>query len=659
MDTWADSSIENPSETIETTVVTGTRTERLQADAPVKVEVLTAETLRSQHAFSLEDGLKTLPGIQLKPIERKFGTEAWIQGISADRILVLIDGEPTSPTTGSSIDLSQISATNVKQIEVVKGASSALYGSQALGGVINVITAQPDAGWHGSIRGDIGSYGERNTGLKDDQDQTDLAHTTQIGRQRLAANLSYANALFYVKGDINLREDEGFQTDPSSVTIEGPYGHRNTGSLMLGLTPNDNSEWRLRYERYDQQLNTQSYLSAPFNLINVRKDNADRERIAFKGDMDFSAGTLTGQIIHEQYETDSIPSVGISRLTEMPMTQANLQWTQDFFDSVTFIGGIQAYEESLQSFKNGGNELVDLGDTAETKQTRRNTEIFAQNEHRFDNWQLVYGIRVQEDSDFGSNSSPKISTRFDFNPQWFIRYGLGTGYRVSNLKERYYILDHSNITPTRGYIVYGNPELEPEESVSNQLNIGYRPNDSIEVDVSFFRNDIENLIEALSFGSEVQNGKKIDLVRYQNINEAVTQGVELSLQIFLQQWRVQAGYTYLDAKDKQTEQRLERRPEHQIKGSFAYTFSSDTEVSLLVNWQSDAIREISGATITSDGWAQADLRVNQPLIIDSLYQLNAYVGIDNINDEIKDFSAPFDNRPEIGRLVYLGFDFDF
>ncbi|NRA42663.1 MAG: TonB-dependent receptor plug domain-containing protein, partial [Pseudomonadales bacterium] len=101
-------------EALETLVVTGTRTERNLSDAPVKVEVIKAETLRAQHAFSLEDGLKTLPGIQLKPIERKFGTEAWIQGISADRILVLIDGEPTSPTTGSSIDLSQISATNIQ-----------------------------------------------------------------------------------------------------------------------------------------------------------------------------------------------------------------------------------------------------------------------------------------------------------------------------------------------------------------------------------------------------------------------------------------------------------------------------------------------------------------------------------------------------------------
>ena len=118
----------------DTVVVTGTRTERLLRESPVYTEVITSEQIEKRHARDLKEALQYLPGIQLREIHGKSGYEVWIQGLNADRVLVLIDGLPVSPTTGSSVDVTQLSLLDVARVEVVKGATSAQYGSAAMGG---------------------------------------------------------------------------------------------------------------------------------------------------------------------------------------------------------------------------------------------------------------------------------------------------------------------------------------------------------------------------------------------------------------------------------------------------------------------------------------------------------------------------------------------
>ena len=142
-------------------VISATRTEKTLEDVPVRMEVVTAEHIEKVHARDLKQALKDVPGLMLKEIHGKSGYGVWMQGFDPDRVLVLIDGHPVSASTGSKVDLTQIATADIERIEVVKGATSALYGSSAMGGVINVITRQPSEPKTWSFSADGGSHGDK------------------------------------------------------------------------------------------------------------------------------------------------------------------------------------------------------------------------------------------------------------------------------------------------------------------------------------------------------------------------------------------------------------------------------------------------------------------------------------------------------------------
>lgn len=124
-------------------VVTGTRTAKLLSNSPVLVEVVDGELIAKISHGTLAQALNYIPGVVVKR-SVKDGYNIQMQGFDGDHILVLIDGQPIISPTGSSADLDQISADNIAQIEVIRGAASVMYGSSAMGGVINIITRQSD-----------------------------------------------------------------------------------------------------------------------------------------------------------------------------------------------------------------------------------------------------------------------------------------------------------------------------------------------------------------------------------------------------------------------------------------------------------------------------------------------------------------------------------
>jgi len=131
---------QQPTKALKPVVVTATRTERVLDETPVRTEVVTREEIERTHARTLKQALENVPGLQMREVVGKSGYELSLQGLSSDQVLVLIDGLPITASTGSTVDLSQYLISGVERIEVVKGASSAQYGSSAMGGVINIIT---------------------------------------------------------------------------------------------------------------------------------------------------------------------------------------------------------------------------------------------------------------------------------------------------------------------------------------------------------------------------------------------------------------------------------------------------------------------------------------------------------------------------------------
>ncbi|CAA0081896.1 Colicin I receptor [BD1-7 clade bacterium] len=636
---------------LEEIVVTGTRTEQAAIDSPVKVEVINARTIERQHARDIAEALKTAPGVQLHDVSGKQGQEVVLQGIGADRVLVLIDSEPVAASTGSAVDVTQVSAAGVERIEIVKGATSVLYGSNAIGGVLNIITAQPKLGWHGKFAFDLGSYGDQNPS----------GNTWQMARQRTDAQLSYGGELFNFSAGVNARFSDGFQVDPDQVRNQGESGHRINSHLDFGFMLDDESEYEFGYERYDQELRA-DFLDykpgLPAPLLKLKEDDVVRERYTGRGIWRWDDGEAIFRAYHESFVNTSVPDGVSNRTADLDSNKASLQINQQAWENQVWTLGVDYFAETLMQDKDGISELD------RPQESREAFEAYAQDEIEIGNLTLLPGVRWQYDSDFGAHAVPAVNGRYDFidDGDWqiFMRGGIGQGYRVANLKERYFVFDHSQI----GYKILGNPDLKPESSVSYQLGFVVANLNHFQLDINLFRNDLTDLIETEVAGYVEDAANPHVLYSYVNVAKARTQGVEVSAQYWpVDSLSLRLGYQYLDAKNQSSGYALNNRPRNQITASVDYQTPFGMDLILINRWFDEQpnyeLNSDTGALVRkfiTPSYTALDLKVNQ----DVGAGVSLYGGVDNILDAQRNFDfEQLDQRPITGRLFYVGFQYDF
>lgn len=622
------------SSSLEEVVVTAARDNLLASNHAVQKVSVTKVQLEREHALDLKEGLKTVPGVLIKDIRGKEGSQAWIQGIAGNRVLIAINGEPVSPSTGSTVDLTQIAVGNIKKIEVIKGASSVLYGSQAMGGVINVITAKPQAGFHGGLRADVGSYGKQNIDGK----------SYGLSRKRTNANISYANDWFYIEGTMNARFSDGFKQNYQLWPQQGADGYRINSTVLLGLTPTDNSEYSIRHEDYQQQDHTRLAQSKAGKKRYINKqDDAKRQSTHLRGRWFYQQGDVSLSALSESYENTSKPNNdAFVRVFTAPLEKLSLQWNHQINDNHVLSLGSSYFTESLKETKNSQGVITDeLGG----KKSRDNVDFYIQHDWQLGKFQITPGLRWQKDSDFGDQSVFALNTQYAISDSLSLRASFGQGYRVPNLKERWFVFDHSHL----GYQVLGNADLTPEKSDSYQLSMAWQATQTLRLNVGLFYHALDNLIVEDAYLETLSNG--VVVYQYQNIQQAAISGAELGLD-----WQSVSGfgingsYTYLDGEDKKTSQRLKDKPRHQVKSKFSYDHGVGLNLSLIYSWQSQHQAALSDQQ--SPAWAQWDFKVSQALG----KNFSLYGGVDNITNTQRDFTKPEDQKPVAGRLVYLGFE---
>ena len=254
-------------------------------------------------------------------------------------------------------------------------------------------------------------------------------------------------------------------------------------------------------------------------------------------------------------------------------------------------------------------------------------------------------------SDFGTHVAPKINVLYtpgfapSLNPR--LRLGLGSGYRVPNLKERYYLFDHS----VNGYVVLGNTDLKPEASDSLQLGFEMSASQATRGEISVFYNRFRDLITT-GLDEEASAGQQIQVYRYSNVDKARTRGVELTMaHRFSEQLKLDAAYTWLQATNTDTGLTLTQRPEHQLDLALDWSLPGlRSTASIKASWQSQEFVDADNQ-IRSPGYTTVDLRFNQPIG----QRFKWFVGIDNLLDEHQDpDNSGQDFRPSEGRFVYTG-----
>ncbi len=636
---------------MEDIVVTGTRTERKLLDVPVRTEVVSKEEIRKVHARDIAEALRNQPGILLKDIHGKSGTEIWLQGMDSNRVLVLINGRPISASTGSTVDLTQLAAGDIDRVEIVKGAVSALYGSSAMGGVVNIITRRSKDPFSYTFVADAGSFGDKNIGNQSDLSARHLLLDLTANKDKWSGRLG---------GD--LRQTDGFDLDKSTFRFEGDKGDKFNLNAKLNYHPSSATKISFASSLYTEDLSKNFSSFAPGVGVIKKRKNEETTRItstlAFTHSLK-ADGKLSGYLMHESFDNKTQQDVLVTdpidqrRKADLGFYKTDLQWDQPIGEKQLWTVGATGFKADLTQHQKRleGADIVAI-DEISPGADRSSVEFYAQNNiFLTEQWELLPGFRFQEDSDFGDHIAPKLNLMM--SPDWWpsletrVRIGIGEGYRVPNLKERYFIFDHSAL----GYMVLGNPNLTPETSRNLQFGIEISQGNHFQAEISLFHNEIENLIDT-DRDTVLSAETRLNIFRYANIDKARTKGGDIGARYhFSPEISANLGYSYLDAINRETGKRLTRRPEHQVTlGADWYLSRWKTDLSLRSTYQTEEFVD-GDNTLISPRWNTLDLKFNHRL----REGITLFAGIDNITDEHRNpLLGGQDFRPEKGRFIYLG-----
>ncbi len=538
--------VQHKAKELDEVVVTATRTEKDISEVPIPIKVITGEQIRQMGSLRLNEVLMEQTGLAIVTDQSSGGAGIQLQGFNPDYTLILLDGEPLIGRTSGTFDLTRVAIGNIKRIEIVKGPSSSLYGSEALAGVINIITEKPKENFlsNAKIR-----YGTNNT--------TDLNADAYMRFKKLG---------IYAFG--NRYSTSGYDLQPQSEdkTVAPFQNYTFQSKLSYAF----NSRWDLSLSG--------RYFSESFNTIITFTDESNvLYRVNDKGGQyDWNINPVLTYRMNERNKL----------ITRFYSTSYH---THDF---MTHVSDGSFYDQSYfnQSFsrpeiqfnhvwKKNQQTTVGGGTTIESVDATRYTEkkyfynVYAYLQHDFvllKRLNIIAGARMDRHSVYGSQLSPKLSSKLKITEWLSLRASVGKGFKAPDFRQLY--LNFTN--PVVGYSVFGSQEiafqfykLEQQNAINQILidpaslqpikaesstayNIGWilQPTKKITWQVNFFRNDITNMIETSPIAIKT-NGQSI--YTYFNLSSVYTQGLETDLSYKItNSLTFSAGYQYLEAKNK-------------------------------------------------------------------------------------------------------------
>ena len=586
-------------------VVTGTRTRRLIKDSPVSTEVIHADEIRNMGAQNIGEVLEERAGIIVTQDGVRGGMlSAQLQGLNDNHTLVLIDGAPVIGRIAGKLDLSRVSVQNVDRIEIVKGAASALYGSEAVGGVVNIITKKPEDQIEYSVDASMGTLNAKNlkVDLSTAQNGTSLVtsaeHHSADGydldpRTQNTTADDFNNYSFFGKIKHDLRENLFIQAS-------GEYFDQNQNGFDGGERSTDIKNWYLN-------------LGTELGLANFSK--------------------LTARFYHTSYEK-YIDRAGTIIDNVEKLTRGEFIYNRVLSNHILTIGGEATGNRLNTNRIEDGNKSVG------------NYSAYAQDEIFYKTLEFNLGARADYHSEFGFNFSPKFGVLYKPNDYLRFRGSFSKGFRAPDFIELYLVLDHSGLT-SQPYIAIGNPALKPETSTSVNLGTEYHFNTGTVFRLNLFNNYLRDMISS-RLDSVTSDG--VQMYTYENLDEAYTRGMELDMTLRLfTYYRITTGYSYLQTKDMATGKSFFNRPRHSARIKFDWDFT-DFGFSGNLRWRYVGERlvvNVHGEELDAPWYALWSTRVKQRI----LGPLSVYFGVDNIFD--------YQNREYValpGRLIYAGFE---
>jgi outer membrane receptor for ferrienterochelin and colicins len=520
-------------------VITGTRTQKKLQQVPIPITVITSDEIKKKGLVRLNEVLAEQTGMTI--LDDPHGQGIQIQGFDPAYTLILIDGLPLIGRSTGIFELSRITTNNIDRIEIVKGPTSSLYGSEAMAGVVNIITAEPAKGLSGGLSS---RYGTNKTA-------------------DFTLNSTYKNDKFYISGFANRYSSGGYSLLPSSgiPTVSPFYGYTFSGKSAYKIDGNTSIKLSARYYTNDQD----------------SRSLTDARYAAGKGtEKDFNIAPV---ITHRF--SDKVVSV-LQLYRSVYKTSSNIRYEDNgaIYDQTYFNQTFNRTEvQNDYALKDNLKLTAGVGGQYETVEATRYTKLqsFTSGYGYFQaDWlpvkklDIIAGGRYDAHSVYKSQFSPKLAVSYALSSKFTVLGSVGKGYKAPDFRQLYLNFTNAEV----GYSVFGyeeanagiqrlqqtgqiesvliNPStlkrLNAESSTAFNLGFRYRPVSKMYWTANLFRNNISNLIETAAIAIK-NNGQSV--YSYFNLNRVYTQGIEtdLSYQLF-KPLQIAGGIQYLEAYDQ-------------------------------------------------------------------------------------------------------------
>lgn len=499
---------------LEDMVVTATRTESKMVDVPVNTTVISAEKIADRHYLDVADVLKDVPGATVMDT----GVGAYEKKVvlnGDERVLVLVDGKRVNIDMGTmsraSYDLNQMPDVSlIERIEVVKGHGGALYGSDAVGGVVNIITKKVDH-----------SYGKVSMGFGSHQARDAKAmYTIKEGKTGVMVAASKYKQGYHeykdAKTEANKRWPAASTYENEKVSVKLSQELSETSNLELGY---DFSKFE-GVRSYSTKAKSASFSNkktndfyAKYNWTVNDKDQGFIQLYRNKYDY-YNAGDM--------YETDT----GFEAQQNITLSDNNR----------LVVGASYRKAKALNATSYTAEKSIN------------NKAVFVSDQWEFaPSWTLDAGVRYDKHSTAGSKTtwSAGLNKKFDENSHAYFNWG--QVFKAPTLDDLYYYSYYYDERNKYTYESYGNPNLKPEKGDTWTIGYGTKIADKTSVNISYFQSKLE---DAIDWDTTKSDNASVSIVR--NVDKQKKNGMELSVAHELNDnWDLEASYTYIRVKNNE------------------------------------------------------------------------------------------------------------
>lgn len=530
-------------------VITATKTERSASDLPIPIAVISAKEIKAKGIVRLDQLLAEQPGLALVSDVTGQGKGIQIQGFDPAYTMIMIDGDPLIGRIAGTLDLSRIALGNIERVEITKGPSSSLYGSDALGGVINLITKAPSNGLTSTAFVKYGSFNASDMSIDAAYKKDKLEVYQFIDR--------FAGNGYKIKGGTN----DGFTIPPfQAYTYQTKLAYRFNDHAKANIsaklyTDRKEDKYRTSTDYLAASSGIREYTLVPsysyrfnnFHKLQLRSNNS----VYMANDQQNRIGDNT--LLQSNY-------------FKQFLFRNELQYNWDISETFKGVSGAGIQNEAVEATRYPGRKQFES--------TFAYTQLEA---HLGPKLEIITGARFDKHNIYGSQFNPKLAVGLQLAKKLKFKASVGRGYKTPDFRQLYLVFTN----PAEGYSVFGVNEvgyklaelqeqgqigsmnvdlsklsgkLDAERSWSYNAGFAGEAVGKYQWELNLFRNNISNLIEVYTVALTT-SAKQI--FSYRNLASVRTQGVELSGKYWLATiGTVSAGYQFMLAEDLNQLQRI-------------------------------------------------------------------------------------------------------